>query len=111
MGSLLANQLGDFLDARDLSVDSAIAGNAERTAQGGSAFEASNPQNPVGFAKSTVTILFRPFPTEADGIEQLMTSLEGCCSPGSWWRRGVGSRRCRSDYAATRTSPTRSRRC
>ena len=59
-----------------MSVSSALATNANRTAQGGSNFSASNPQNPVGYAQDAVTILFRPFPFEAHGIEALGTSLE-----------------------------------
>lgn len=90
IGGLLATQMGDFLDARDLSVDTAISQNTDRTSQGTAAFEPANPQNPLGYARASVNILFRPFPFEASGIEQLLTSLEaiflfGLCVVS--WRR------------------------
>jgi hypothetical protein len=111
IGALLANQLGDFLEARDLSVDSAIEQNTERTLQGGSAFEPANPQNPLGYAKATVTILFRPFPFEADGIEQLLTSFEAIALAGLCvvsWRRlaSVPGRLRRDPYVAYALSMT-----
>jgi hypothetical protein len=90
IGALLATQLGDFLNARDLTVDSAITQNTDRTAQGGSAFQPANPQNPIGYAKAAVTILFRPFPFEAHGIEQLLTAVEALALAGLCivsWRR------------------------
>jgi len=78
LGGYLATRTADLLNAQDInvSVSSALATNANRTAQGGSNFSASNPQNPVGYAQDAVTILFRPFPFEAHGIEALGTSLE-----------------------------------
>jgi hypothetical protein len=78
LGGYLATRTADLLDAQDINtnVTSALDTNAARTGQGGSNFDASNPQNPLGYAQAAVTILFRPFPFEANGIESLGTSLE-----------------------------------
>ncbi len=78
LGGYLATRTADLLNAQDINtnVTSALDTNAARTGQGGSNFTASNPQNPVGYAEAAVTILFRPFPFEAHGIESLGTSLE-----------------------------------
>ena len=54
------------------------------------AFEPADPQNPLGYARASVNILFRPFPFEAQGIEQLLTSLEALALLGLCvvsWRR------------------------
>jgi len=78
LGGYLATRTADLLNSQDIntSVDSALATNANRTDQGGSSFSGANPQNPVGYVQSAVTVLFRPFPFEAHGIESLGTSLE-----------------------------------
>ena len=78
LGGYLANRTADLLNAQDInvSVTSALATNANRTAQGNSNFSAANPQNPVGYVQDAVTILFRPLPFEAHGIEALGTSFE-----------------------------------
>ena len=105
IGALLASQLGDFLDARDLTVDSAITTNINKTSQGNGAFEPANPENPLGYARASVNILFRPFPFEARGSEQLLTAAEavalfGLCVVS--WRRlaSVPFRLRRDPYAA-----------
>ena len=78
LGGYLATRTADLLNAQDINTDvtSALATNANRTGQGGSNFSASNPQNPLGYAQAAVTVLFRPFPFEAHGMESLLTSLE-----------------------------------
>jgi hypothetical protein len=48
-----------------------------QTSEGGSEFTPSDPKNPVGYVKGAVTVLFRPFPTEAHGFEQWLTAAEG----------------------------------
>ena len=63
-----------------------------RTAEGGSAFTSSNPNNPVGFVLDGVTIFFRPFPFEAHNAQAMLSSLEGLgllvlCAAS--WRRLV----------------------
>jgi hypothetical protein len=50
---------------------------AQQTGGGGSSFTNLSPNNPVGFAFNSVTILFRPFPTEAHNPLAMLTALEG----------------------------------
>ncbi len=78
LGSVLATRTSTLLDANDISgsVEEQLQGVQERTAEGESSFPPANPTNPVGYAKATVTILFRPFITEADGAEGLVTAGE-----------------------------------
>jgi len=49
----------------------------EKSAVGGSAFHAPNPLSPIGFPQALITVLFRPLPIEAHGLEQLLTAAEG----------------------------------
>jgi hypothetical protein len=48
-----------------------------KTAVGNSAFKAPKPLTPIGYPEALVTVLFRPFPFEAHGMEQLVTAAEG----------------------------------
>jgi hypothetical protein len=76
LGGYLTTKTADLLNTQDINVDSALTLNATRTDQGGSSFSAANPQNPIGYVQSAVTVLFRPFPIEAHGMESLATSIE-----------------------------------
>jgi hypothetical protein len=92
LGGYLATRTADLLNAQDIntSVDSALTTNATRTDQGNSNFNGANPQNPVGYVQSAVTVLFRPFPFEAHGLESLATSAEALFLLGlaiASWRR------------------------
>jgi len=49
----------------------------EQTAEGGSSFTNLSPNNPVGFAFDSVTVLFRPFPTEAHNVVAMFAAAEG----------------------------------
>jgi hypothetical protein len=91
VGAGLSSRVSEFLDANDIdSVDSAIATNVDRTTQGGSSFEPADPQNPLGYARAAVTILFRPFPQEASGYDGMGTAFEALFLAGlavASWRR------------------------
>src|SRR6185436_2195806 len=50
---------------------------AEQTAEGASAFNPPNPLSPIGYPQAVITVLFRPLPIEAHGMEQLVTAAEG----------------------------------
>jgi hypothetical protein len=78
LGAYLATRTATLLNAQDINstVEAALSQNAARTAQGGSFFHAADPQNPVGYVQAAVTVLLRPFPYEAHGMESLATSLE-----------------------------------
>ena len=94
VGAVLANRLGDFLDANDIDgIDNALEANVSRTGdEGTSVFDAPDPQNPLGYAEAAVTILFRPFVFETSGVEQFVTALEAVFLAGlaiASWRRLV----------------------
>src|SRR3990172_1651701 len=64
--SLAAQDVLEFIEVR-----------RERTMQGGSAFEQVNPTTPSGLALAIPTVLFRPFPWEANNVFALVAALEG----------------------------------
>jgi fumarate reductase subunit D len=49
---------------------------ARRTSQGGSQFDAPTANSPQGYAIAVVTVLFRPFPSEATDLGSLIASAE-----------------------------------
>lgn len=56
----------------------AVLDNTEsRTGQGGSAFAGARVRSPVDLPWAAVTVLFRPFPFEADNVQTAVASLEG----------------------------------
>ncbi len=62
----------------------------DRTATGGSEFDAAPIENPLQFPEAFVTVLFRPWPTEADNAQMLLTALESLVLLGFValsWRR------------------------
>jgi hypothetical protein len=79
LGSVLATKTATLLDANDYSgsVEEQLQEVISRTDEGGATFPPANPTNPVGYAKAAVTILYRPFFTEATGTEGLGTAAEG----------------------------------
>jgi hypothetical protein len=108
IGGVLASRAASVLDVDDFSsssINTALETNVGRTAEGGSAFAAANPQNPLGYVEATVTILFRPFPIESHGAEQIATSLEGLFLLGlvavSWRRLATILGRLRSEPYVT----------
>jgi hypothetical protein len=107
LGAVLVNRTGDLLSSNDVnvSVDSALQRNIDQTAQGGSQFTPSDPQQPVGYAIAAVTIMVRPFPFEAHAADQLGVALEGLglvvLAAASWRRLLTIPRRLRSDPYVT----------
>jgi hypothetical protein len=103
LGGYLATRTGDYLDTYDVNGtgESALDVSGARTAQGGSAFSAPDPRNPVGYVEATFTVLFRPLPFEAHTAESIATSIEGlfllvlCLA--SWRRLATIPRRLRSE--------------
>ncbi len=80
IGGVLVSRAASVLDVDDFSsssITTALDTNIKRSSEGGAQFTPANPESPLGYVESTVTILFRPFPFEAHGIEQIMTALEG----------------------------------
>ena len=68
-----------FLGMEDLSIQSVQAEYTDLQARdigGGSAFTPPNVLNPLGAISGFITILFRPFPFEANNLQMLITSFE-----------------------------------
>ncbi len=107
VGGVLANNTAKLLHTSDLneSINAGLAANAARTTQGGSAFTPANPQNPIGYLESAVTIVARPFPNEAHGPEGIGTSFEAmllaCFALASWRRLATIPRRVRGQPFVT----------
>jgi hypothetical protein len=108
LGGVLASRAATLLNVDDFSsssVNAALAKNINRTGEGGSTFSPPDPQNPVGYVESAITILFRPFPIESHGAEQIVTALEGVFLFGlciaSWRRLRSVLRRVRSEPYVT----------
>jgi hypothetical protein len=93
VGGVVSSRAASVLGVNDFSgssIDAALQTNVGRTSEGGSTFKAANPQSPLGYPEAVVTILFRPFPIESHGSEQIATSLEGLVLLGLFavsWRR------------------------
>ncbi len=78
-----------FLGVEDLSRDgfeAALTDAQEGTAQGGSAFGGAALSSPLGLPWAIVTVLFRPFPWEADNAQALAAALEGLLFMYLTWR-------------------------
>jgi hypothetical protein len=80
VGSFLASRTEEFLGVEDISSTSSIQESQEEvrtsTEQGGSEFDSPDPFSPTGYPQAAVSVLFRPFPWEASGSEQLGTAAE-----------------------------------
>lgn len=76
---MVANNAAQYFGVEDASLDSAteVASQANRrTTQGGSEFNAPNPQSLGGFPLAALTVLYRPFVFEAHNLQGLLTALE-----------------------------------
>jgi hypothetical protein len=80
IGSVLISRTQKLLGVEDFSsasITTATASVTKQTTVGTSSFTPANPRTPQGFVVAAATVLFRPFPIEAHGSEQLFTSIEG----------------------------------
>jgi hypothetical protein len=59
------------------SVDSVLNETSRRSSQGGSAYDSVRPSSPVDFPWAVVTVLYRPFPFEADNVTSVIAAAEG----------------------------------
>lgn len=79
-GSALVGVAEKFFKLDSLNAESAqqvLDETTRRTGEAGSSFNASSPNNPLGFAVAGATVLFRPFPFEAHNLQATLASLEG----------------------------------
>lgn len=80
VGGLVMGRTATFLDVENLDgggIESALETTTDQTSQGGSEFSPMKADNPARFPGAIVTVLFRPFPTEAHNFESFGTSFEG----------------------------------
>lgn len=79
-GFVLVNQAASFLDIDEVTVsnvDASIEETGASTAQGGSEYDASGVNSLADVPRAIVSVLFRPFPFEADSAQLLIASAEG----------------------------------
>ncbi len=77
---VVVNAAGSYLGVQGTdasSVDGAIEDTADRTAGGGSQFQPAKVHSVFDVPMATVTVLARPFVTEADNSQMLVAALEG----------------------------------
>jgi hypothetical protein len=88
-----AHQAASFVGATSIdssNVDAAFSTAGAHTNEGGSSFQATVVRSPVDFPRAAVTVLFRPFPTEASNVQMLIAAAEGTLLLGLFalsWRR------------------------
>jgi hypothetical protein len=77
---VLISSMGEYLSRSGLSglsVDEIIISSTDTTGQGGSEFDPSPITNPITAVTGIVTVLFRPFITEANTPEAIGAAIEG----------------------------------
>lgn len=80
VGSVLLARTAQFFGVADLGSDSIEAIQTEtggQTAQGGSEFDPVTVRTPLDIPEAALTVLFRPFPNEADSLESFLAAAEG----------------------------------
>jgi hypothetical protein len=89
VGYVVLRQTASFLHVQDVSVsgfDGALQQAQQQTAQGGSQFAGAAVTSPLALPWGMVTVVFRPFPWEADSGQALLASLEGVLLVVLTWR-------------------------
>lgn len=77
---LAASNAAQFFGVQDLSLESVnqiTATTNKNSSQGGSEFQAPNPQSPAEFPMAFVTVLYRPLLIEAHNVTSLLSAIEG----------------------------------
>jgi len=83
VGVIAAQQMQDALHlGSSSSFNEALDVAQERTNEGGSSFEAARIRSPADVPWAAVTVLFRPFPFEADNAQAMVSALEGLALMG-----------------------------
>ncbi len=84
-GAIASNAVEGIFDIDGLNptgVSRALDIASQRSAQGGSSFSAARIDGVSDFPMGLITVLFRPFPTEAESVAIVLTSLEGLLLAG-----------------------------
>jgi len=94
LGGYLVTRTQQLIDPGDTGAATTVATAQQtvqqRTSQGGSQFNAADPNSPTGYAKAAITVLFRPFPTESHNFTELLSAAEAVFLFGLFavsWRR------------------------
>lgn len=93
---LIASQTEEFLNVESASieaVDQVMERVSGTTTTGGSSFSNSLVQGPLDVPIAFFSVLMRPFPWEAGGVLQLLSSLEGVALAVILWKRRGALRR------------------
>jgi hypothetical protein len=80
ISSMLVTRTQEFLAARNVptqALTSTLSEVSRRSTQGGSEFDPVDISNPVLAPVAFVTVIFRPFPTEAHTVRALISAVEG----------------------------------
>lgn len=78
LGLFVAVQAAESLGVEDAeSAAQELSERAGNTSQGGSEFQASSIQDPVDIPQAFLTVLYRPYPWEADNAQMLVAAAEG----------------------------------
>ena len=80
MGAYLAPRVATFLDVEDVGgsgFTQALEILETRTTDGSSTFGSASVENPWDYPWALVTVLFRPFPWEANNLQSTVAALEG----------------------------------
>lgn len=80
VGLLVVGRAAEFLGVEEVnpsSVDAAVQSTQDRTADGGSSFDAQAVNSPADLPLAGVSVLFRPFVFEAHGAGMMLAAAEG----------------------------------
>jgi hypothetical protein len=90
----------DYIGVNELSLEdiqSSYQYYQGNTSQGGSSYQTYSVLTPFGLVMGLMTVLFRPFPWEADNSQMMVTALESFAWLWlAWRRRHIFLARCRS---------------
>lgn len=78
-GGIVLGQAASFFDVDGgaSGVDQVFEQTEGQTSTGGSEFETARPNSPAQYPKALLSVLFRPFPWEADNAQMTVAALEG----------------------------------
>lgn len=79
-GAVLAQRAADFFKVDALgteNVTNVLAGTSDQTQQGGAAFTPAIVRSPADYPRAFMTVVFRPFLTEARALNDRIAALEG----------------------------------
>lgn len=77
-GGVIMNQAVAFFDVEGAtSVDEVFERTERQSSTGGSEFEGARPSSPTQYPNALLSVLFRPYPWEAENGQMMVAALEG----------------------------------